>query len=341
LCEIDLSQLIGGDAFTFSCTISNNGLGIKTSALIDTGANGFVFIDTEFAKTACQFLSLERYLLATPCNVRGFDGQRADPITDYLVATLIVDGRRQLKVPMLVVKLRGQDLILGRRWAANLDVLIDCKNRRLIWPDDQRRNPDWGRVISARKEDLIPKAPNPAHQQDADRRNRLMEKETWRPKAILKRTPNTWKTDQQDRYRAMDTELGGRRPERQTVKTERAKGDRNWKPTFDICSITAEAFRLNMRQPNNVVFATSIYEIDCILQDREHQVVELSEIDQQPDETELQWLKRILPGEFRDCADVFSKEASNVLPPHRSYDHKIQIDNPEKLGSLGYSPLYH
>ena len=38
---------------------------------------------------------------------------------------------------------------------------------------------------------------------------------------------------------------------------------------------------------------------------------------------------------------MFSKEASNVLPPHRSYDHKIQIDNPEKLGSLGYSPLYH
>jgi hypothetical protein len=38
---------------------------------------------------------------------------------------------------------------------------------------------------------------------------------------------------------------------------------------------------------------------------------------------------------------VFSKGALNVLSPYRSYNHKIQIDNLEKLGSLGYSPLYH
>jgi len=46
-----------------------------------------------------------------------------------------------------------------------------------------------------------------------------------------------------------------------------------------------------------------------------------------------------LPEEFRDFADVFSREASNVLPPHRPYDHKIQINNPKGPESLGYSPL--
>ena len=45
-------------------------------------------------------------------------------------------NRRRLKVYILVVKLGGQDMILGRKWAAETGVLINCKNRQLIWPED-------------------------------------------------------------------------------------------------------------------------------------------------------------------------------------------------------------
>jgi hypothetical protein len=38
---------------------------------------------------------------------------------------------------------------------------------------------------------------------------------------------------------------------------------------------------------------------------------------------------------------VFSKEASNTLPPRRFYNHKIQIDGPKGVESLGYSALRH
>lgn len=44
---------------------------------------------------------------------------------------------------------------------------------------------------------------------------------------------------------------------------------------------------------------------------------------------------------YKDYADVFSKEASDQLPPHRSYDHKIQLNNPGDSDNLGFSPLYH
>jgi hypothetical protein len=42
--------------------------------------------------------------------------------------TLLINGR-QIKVLMLVVRLGGQDMILGCKWAAKIGVLIDCKNR--------------------------------------------------------------------------------------------------------------------------------------------------------------------------------------------------------------------
>jgi hypothetical protein len=63
--------------------------------------------------------------------------------------------------------------------------------------------------------------------------------------------------------------------------------------------------------------------------------------DQQPEETELQWLKRVLPKKYREFADVFSKKASNQLLPHCTHNHKIQLENADSLNDIGYSPLYY
>jgi hypothetical protein len=45
-------------------------------------------------------------------------------------------NRRQIKVFMLVIRLGGQDIILSRKWAVEIRVLINCKNRQLIWLED-------------------------------------------------------------------------------------------------------------------------------------------------------------------------------------------------------------
>jgi hypothetical protein len=37
---------------------------------------------------------------------------------------------------MLVIRLGGQDIILSRKWAVEIRVLINCKNRQLIWLED-------------------------------------------------------------------------------------------------------------------------------------------------------------------------------------------------------------
>jgi hypothetical protein len=44
-----------------------------------------------------------------------------------------------------------------------------------------------------------------------------------------------------------------------------------------------------------------------------------------------------VPKEYHDLINVFSKSALDKLPPHRLYNHKIQLK-----GNLliGYSPLY-
>jgi hypothetical protein len=46
-----------------------------------------------------------------------------------------------------------------------------------------------------------------------------------------------------------------------------------------------------------------------------------------------------VPDKYKDYAHVFSKAESNILPPHRLYDHKIQLEA-DGASSLCYSPLY-
>ena len=103
--------MLGGTAFTIACTVSNNGLGIKTSSLVDTGANGHTFIDTKFVKTVERFLGVSPSPLQSPCKVKGFDGQQTTPITHSIELALMVDGRR-VKTPMLIVGLGEHDMIL-------------------------------------------------------------------------------------------------------------------------------------------------------------------------------------------------------------------------------------
>jgi len=106
--------LLRGNSFTFLCTISSNRLGIKTCTLINTRANGYAFINTEFAALATRFFNTKTQQLLILYNIRGFDSKIAQPITDYIKLTLLID-RRQIKVLMLVIRLRGQDMILGRK----------------------------------------------------------------------------------------------------------------------------------------------------------------------------------------------------------------------------------
>jgi len=69
--------LLGGDLFTFLYIISSNRLRIKTYTLINTRANGYAFINTEFAALATRFLDTKTQQLFTLCNIRRFDSKIA------------------------------------------------------------------------------------------------------------------------------------------------------------------------------------------------------------------------------------------------------------------------
>ena len=132
-----------------------------------------------------------------------------------------------------------------------------------------------------------------------------------------------------------------------------------WKPTHqqsnplvDIALISGNAFHMNaIKSPHGHVFTTSIHELDALIE--EHIEVksyktatanlvqnfhmqrrqrpsaaviaaQILEIDIEPP----------VPDEYADYADVFSRDESNILPPHCPYNHKIQLEGKGEMLSI-------
>ena len=75
-------------------------------------------------------------------------------------------------------------------------------------------------------------------------------------------------------------------------------------------------------------FSTSLYEIDHIIDVKSSQIQDM----------EIEEIKKTLPKEYHELAEVFSKKKSDELPPYRpGVDHDIVL---EAEAIPGYCPLY-
>jgi len=102
-------------------------------------------------------------------------------------------------------------------------------------------------------------------------------------------------------------------------------------PHIDIAVINATGFHRNLRKEGTVAFSTSLYEIDRLIEEKQEEISTVEE-----DETNEQLVARLLPEEYQDLRKAFSKIESDTLAPHRTYDHRIEL---EAENTLGYSPL--
>ena len=326
--------MIGGRAFTVPSQIAFNGYSIQTDSLADSGANGSIFIDTQLAIEAAKFFGIHVERLPTPCGTKGFDGSEGNPITHVIFMHLWLDGRRFLDVPMLIADLGQHNMIIGRIWLADQDIWLDPKNRRLIWPEDRTQVEEIQEKLNVvvPREILKRPTPDPDVQKDADRRDRLLDMCTERKSKY--RPPRTEKMDRRNNLAKMEREL--------LTTTKQKPANPNIKPPIekeatvqiDIAMIGAAGFHRHARKKDTETFITNLYEIDRIIEEKTDTVP-----DEEEEEEEL--ITRKLPACYSEYRDVFSKSASDTLPPHRSCDHKIELEeNTSPTGSVGHSPLY-
>ena len=103
------------EALVAPCMLGNNSE-IKTTALLDTGATGYSFVDPAIAQHICDDLLIEPIRLSKPKAIRGFDGKQAPSVTHAIYPTITIQDHTKTMTPMLITKLGQHQIILGKPW---------------------------------------------------------------------------------------------------------------------------------------------------------------------------------------------------------------------------------
>ena len=297
-----------------------NGYGVSIPALVDTGANGFIFIDVGCAITVANFLGSKVVRLNEKVPVRGYDGRAGQPITHVIIMDLEVDGHQLKQQPMLITNLGQHKIILGRKWMETHNLCLDVRSRSFLWPENDSQYIKFSKRLVTSWENLVKKPVNRSHQADAIKRDRAVEKQA-RSEKRIRILRNPWR------------DAANPVPETRSIDNKMSKTMLEPKPilepqTFDIAIIGAPAFSLHMTKLKSEVFTTSLYELDQLIHLKANQRLISSGEDPE---------KKEIPEQYKEFADVFSKELSDILAPHRPYDHKIELEGNPKLT---FSPLY-
>ncbi|ODH12781.1 hypothetical protein ACO22_07922 [Paracoccidioides brasiliensis] len=108
-----MKNLIEGKSFNVPIKLAHNGIATSTNSLVDTGANGVNFIDTQYAIELARFFNRKFQELPFKCCMKGYNGASGRVIDCTLTLNLWVDGRRFRNVPLLVTDLGQHPVILG------------------------------------------------------------------------------------------------------------------------------------------------------------------------------------------------------------------------------------
>lgn len=187
-------------------------------ALVDTGANGYIFVSTAFARKMVKHLHVEQDDRFTPRPIGGFDGKVSQKIDVAVKANIKIQGRTFIDEWMIVLDMT-HDIILGLTWLREYDIIPDPPNRRLLFPETILPDPPWRTHSPA---DLSPKMRSDEYDKDVVRREALMEEEDRKRRIAI-----------EVRRRVQELEDDERRPRRDKPTPPPPRQDN---PTFTDCS---------------------------------------------------------------------------------------------------------
>ncbi|KAK2626439.1 hypothetical protein QTJ16_003614 [Diplocarpon rosae] len=283
------------------------------SALIDCGANASSIINRKKLTSLAELLHPPTHHLKQPIPLQGFDGQPSEAIKQIIQCDFTIDNHTFKDQYLLAADLGSHDMIIGRKWLAENDVMVDCRRKKLYWPGMHQLD-QWDAIRRDQAFDSTPTKvlPTPINRPPTSTNNQARPIQDF---AIRSAT-----------YQKRRQEL-----ELNAIPTTAL--------TSQIATITAPAFEADMRQTELLVGAVTIAELDHILEKRQrlkegiHSIDEDNpdalgnQVDAEPDESTQ--LRKRLPTFLHDLTKCFSKTAANTLPPSRPIDHKIEFDGPE------------
>ncbi len=102
---INLNQLISGKSFTILYQITRNRYGIILKIFINFKINNLIFINTPCVIKTVKFFNIIIIHLKNPYPIHEYNKEPGVIITHIIILHLIINERRQLNIPILILDL--------------------------------------------------------------------------------------------------------------------------------------------------------------------------------------------------------------------------------------------
>jgi len=104
-----------GKPFLIDATLSSQDQFYRLRPLIDSDSAVYALVHIKLADQICQKLGIQPISLAKEKLIRGYDGKLAKKvITHKILSNLIIEGHKELTVPMLIADIDHHEAILGK-----------------------------------------------------------------------------------------------------------------------------------------------------------------------------------------------------------------------------------
>ncbi|KAJ8127922.1 hypothetical protein O1611_g5714 [Lasiodiplodia mahajangana] len=354
-----LTPFLGGRSFLVSCTIVHNGQTLTTrKCLGDTGADGYIFVNTEFAEKIMKRLKPTIVEDFEERTVSGYDANSRQGIRKVLLVDLVLQGRVFKDVPLMVLNMK-HELLIGKLFYETHDILPDTKRRCHIFPPNLPPE-DWKRSYH-----ITPPLPpvdwpdTPAKEEELMQRHPSSDKSKRQPDVTQPPRPDRRNDPQREEVNKMNRQLALAQtepppeekplpPPPQKTKWEHdaqgpyqlrrdAVGWYKHRPFGDIATIGVSPFMRLARRQKSPMHVCTLAEIDSAI--RHHPEADALFPDNEKEELKKKAWETV-PEEYRDLLRAFSKVDSDTLPPRRSIDHRIEFTEGKSRDDLPNNPLY-
>ena len=327
------------------CKLGNSSE-IKTTALLNTGATRYLFVDPSMARRICDDLMIKLIRLSKPKAIRGFDGKQAPSVTHAIYPTMTIQAHTKTTTPMLITKLGQHQIILGKPWMRKHGAVLDMRTNQLsFWPGHYQHD------VALKPCAAGPQAGHKEAEPHAEN-SRVEKPRAAEPqKTILKQTSNELSEllphllpSTQGVSKIVDTSktIEPKKKKKKPSTTSR-KLESNAKDKPSIKKETEEK-RQSVEQADkslDLTFIGGAPFMHLAKEKAEIFAISMRDIEYQLNkETKpLTDPKTVVLAEYHDFLDVFSKEVSDTLRPYGKYDHKIELLKDKQLSNLGHSML--
>ncbi len=306
-----LNDLFDFKSFIVDVILSSLKKIFRFLALIDIEVTDMTFIDDSLISELCECFDIQSISLFKSKLIHSYD-ETLDRrfITHALYISVTIQEHKNEMMSLLITRLDQHKIIIDNLWLKRNQILIDSANNWLIFSSN----------IQILKLIILKASSQSAfHQLKSDEICKMKQKNLKSVSMIiLKRTTNSKSVNQFIEsifIRKQSTQVDFNQHELiQSLKK---------KELVNIVMIEVAAYRTLVKKKNVKIFTLIISEINKMLSS----IKDSAKLNEMISVMSLKKLKKKLSIVYHDFLNVFDREKTTQLFLHRSYDHKIELED--------------